>query len=101
MSRPFTPKVVTANDLVLGDVVYLTATGRWTRSLPEADVLTDEADAQLRLLEAEAQTHEVVGVYLAEMTVEEGRPRPAHFREAFRATGPSNYSHGKQEHRDV
>ncbi|WP_425038508.1 DUF2849 domain-containing protein [Primorskyibacter sp. S187A] len=97
MPRPFSPKVVTANDLVLGDVVYLTAATRWTRDLSEADVLTDEADAQLRLLEAEAQSHEVVGAYLADVTLLEGQPRPAHFREAFRAKGPSNYLHGKQE----
>ena len=91
-------KVVTANDLMLGDVVYLTAEAGWTRDLDQADVLTDEADAQLRLLDAQAQSHEVVGAYLTDMAVEAGRPKPLHFRERFRATGPSNYFHGKQEH---
>lgn len=97
MPRPFTPKVVTANDLRHGDVVYLTAAGAWTRRLEEAEILTDEADAQLRLLEAEARPQEVVGAYLAEVLHDGGRPRPAHFREAFRARGPSNRFHGKQE----
>ena len=35
--RPFTPKVVTANDLLIGDVIYLTAAGGWTRDLAEAE----------------------------------------------------------------
>ena len=52
MARDFTPKVVTANALIEGDVVYFTADNRWTRHLAEAEVLTDEADADLRLLQA-------------------------------------------------
>ena len=32
MSKSFTPKVVTANDLLKGDVIYQTANG-WTRDL--------------------------------------------------------------------
>ncbi|MFL4471445.1 DUF2849 domain-containing protein [Tateyamaria armeniaca] len=95
MSKPFTPKVVTANHLLAGDVIYQTATG-WTRDLAEAEVLTDEADADLRLIEASQQVDEVVGAYLADVKVENDTPQPVHFREDFRATGPSNYAHGKQ-----
>ena len=95
MPREFTPKVVTANHLLKGDVIYQTATG-WTRRLEEAEVLTDEADADLRLVEASQQTDVVVGAYLADVRVEDGIPVPTHFREDFRATGPSNYAHGKQ-----
>lgn len=36
MSRGFTPKVVTANALIEGDVVYLTADDRWSRQHHEA-----------------------------------------------------------------
>lgn len=98
MARAFTPKVVTANALIEGDVVYLTETGDWTRDLVEAALLTDEADAQLRQLEAEQQVGTVVGVYLADAVADtSGRPEPTHFREDFRRTGPSNYVHGKQE----
>ncbi|MDZ7711510.1 MAG: DUF2849 domain-containing protein [Roseovarius sp.] len=96
MPRAFTPKVITANALIEGDVVYLTAEDRWTRVLTEAEILTDEADADLRLLQAQARAHEVVGAYLAEMRPGPNGPEPAHFREAFRATGPSNRFHGKQ-----
>ena len=97
MPRAFTPKVVTANALIEGDVVYLTAEDRWTRNLAEAELLTDEADADLRLLQAQARADEVVSVYLADMRTGPEGPEPAHFREDFRRTGPSNHFHGKQE----
>lgn len=96
MPKSFTPKVITANALLEGDVLYQTTHG-WTRSLEEAEVLTDEAHADLRLIEAQVQTAHVVGVYLADVTLDGATPRPAHFREDFRAKGPSNYAHGKQE----
>lgn len=96
MPKAFTPKVVTANHLLEGDVVYQTADG-WTRELSRAELLTDEAHADLRLIEASQQTDEIVGAYLADVLAEGDAPAPAHFREAFRATGPSNYPHGKQE----
>ena len=96
MPRLFTPKIVTANDLLEGDVIYQTIDG-WSRDLADAEVLTDEAHADLRLIEALQQTATAVGAYLAEAAVENGRPVTTHFREAFRAKGPSNYVHGKQQ----
>ncbi len=96
MSKPFTPKVVTANALLEGDVVYLDQKSEWVRDLQDAEVVTDEASAELKLLEAEARGHEAVGVYLADVAVEDGMIKTTHFREAFRAKGPSNYRHGKQ-----
>lgn len=96
MPGPFTPKVVTANALIEGDVIYLAADDSWTRNLAEAEILEDEAIAQLRLLEAEARSHEAVGVYLADVSPGKRGPEPRHFREAFRCSGPSNYFHGKQ-----
>ncbi|MCB1341917.1 MAG: DUF2849 domain-containing protein [Pseudooceanicola sp.] len=96
MSRPYAPKVVTANDLLLGDVIYRTETGDWTRALSEAEVLRDEGAAEDRLRQALQQPGTAVGAYLAEVKLSADGPQPAHFREAFRATGPSNYFHGKQ-----
>ncbi|MEP2532896.1 DUF2849 domain-containing protein [Shimia sp.] len=96
MARAFTPKVITANALIEGDVIYLTADDSWSRNLAEAELLTDEAHAQLRLLEAEQQAGEIVGAYLADATSGDTGPEPTHFREEFRRTGPSNYFHGKQ-----
>ena len=95
MPKPFSPKVVTASDLLEGDVIYQTATG-WTRELSSAEVLTDEADADLRLIEASQQTGKIIGAYLADVALGPNGPEPTHFREDFRATGPSNYHHGKQ-----
>ncbi|WP_145109137.1 DUF2849 domain-containing protein [Cereibacter sediminicola] len=97
MSRPFIPKVVTANALLEGDVVYLTADDRWTRHHHEAELIEDEAHGQLRLLHAAARKSEVVGAYLADARPGASGPEPVHFREVFRTRGPSNYRHGKQE----
>ena len=99
MHRAFTPKVVTGNALLEGDVIYLTETDGWTRHLAEAEMLTDEAHAQVRLLDAQSRHSEIVGAYLADVTPGPSGPEPVHFREDFRRKGPSNYRHGKQEHR--
>ena len=74
MSRRYIPKVVTANRLREGDVVYLTADNLWTPHHHEAELIEDEAHAQAGA----------------------NGPEPVHFREAFRTRGPSNYAHGKQ-----
>lgn len=97
MPRAFTPKVVTASDLLDGDVIYLTVQDIWSRDLSQAEIILDEAHAQLRLLEAEQQVSKVVGAYLADVANGPDGPVPTHFREEFRRTGPSNYAHGKQE----
>ncbi len=96
MSRKsFTPKVVTANLLREGDVVYLGPRDEWVRDLSAAELIEDEAIAQLRLLDAERQPEIVVGAYLADVVARAKGPEPVHFREAFRASGPTNYDHGK------
>ena len=97
MARAYTPKIVTANALLEGDVVYLTADDRWTRKLTEAELIEDEAHAQIRLLDAEMQPDQVIGVYLADVRRAGTGLHPSHHREEFRATGPSNYFHGRQE----
>ena len=96
MPKQFTPKVVTANHLLKGDVVYQTNTG-WSRTLDEAEILRDEAHADLRLIDGSQQIDVVVGVYLMDVDTTAAAPQTTHFREAFRAKGPSNYAHGKQE----
>ncbi|MFS4580198.1 DUF2849 domain-containing protein [Phaeobacter sp. C3_T13_0] len=97
MPRPFTPKIITANDLLEGDVIYFTDTNGWSRQLQEAELIEDEAEAQLRMLDAEKDALSVVGIYLADAKPGDHGPEPTHFREEFRRTGPSNYDHGKQE----
>ena len=94
--RPFTPKVVTANDLLDGDAVWLTEDDRWTRDIAEAELIEDEAVAEDRLIFALGQGDRVVGAYLADAAPTKNGPAPTHFREDFRTRGPSNYFHGKQ-----
>ncbi len=94
MNRSFTPKVVTANLLRAGDVVYFTEADVWSPRLSDAEVLTDEAIAQMRLVDAD-RPDTVVGVYLADVAITPDGPVPAHFREEFRASGPTNHAHGK------
>jgi len=92
----FTPKVVTANALLEGDAVWLTEDDTWTRDIRKAELITNEAHADLRLLEALARADEIAGAYLADARATKDGPAPTHFREAFRTRGPSNYPHGKQ-----
>lgn len=97
MPAPSKPKVVTANDLLLGDVIYQTEANDWSRDLREAEILRDPDQAERRLTYAAQQAGAVVGAYLADVKIGENGPQPVHFREDFRSTGPSNYAHGKQE----
>ena len=96
MARAFTPKVLTANHLLEGDVIYW-ANGQWVRAHEDAEYFDDEQKAQEALGLAQAQPDIVVGAYLADAALEDGQPVPTHFREDFRTKGPSNYpDHGKQ-----
>jgi hypothetical protein len=96
MSRTLTPKVVTANRLLEGDAVWLTANGHWSGNIHDAEFITDVAISELRLLDAATQAHVIAGAYLADAIMGEKGPEPTHFREEFRTRGPSNYAHGKQ-----
>lgn len=101
MPLPYPPNVITANALINGDVVYQTRDDQWSETLAHAEIITDEANAQIRLLDAQSQPEKVIGAYLAPIKTTPDGPVILHFREYFRATGPSNYSHGKQEARHV
>jgi len=96
MPKPFTPKVLTGNSLLQGDVVYLATDKKLTSNLKDALVFMDKASAEQQLGNLECHSTEVVGAYLADITLENGEPTPSHFREVFRTQGPSNYFHGKQ-----
>ncbi|OCX67200.1 sulfite reductase [Thioclava sp. SK-1] len=96
MARKFTPKVLTANDLLEGDVIYMTADGQWVRDHASAELIEDETIADMRMLTAQGQQDHIVGPYLADAKAGPNGPEPTHFREEFRTRGPSNYYHGKQ-----
>lgn len=96
MPRPFTPKAITANALLEGDVIYLDHSGQWVRDLRHARAFTEAEAAEAALSEV-TRDGMAVGAYLTDVKLGEHGPEPTHFREEFRRTGPSNYFHGKQE----
>lgn len=95
MARKFLPQIATANDLFEGDVVYFND-GSWSREHADAQVADTKEDAEALLVEAMKDEAGLVGIYLADIEMVDGKPTPVHFREAFRTRGPSNYHHGKQ-----
>jgi hypothetical protein len=97
MSRRFTPKIVTANRLREGDVVYLTADDQWSPFHHKAELIEDEAHAQMRLLHAAAQKLLVVGAYLADAKPGRQRPRADPFPRGVPHPRPLELcNHGKQ-----
>lgn len=90
MAKPFAPKIVSANDLMDGDVVYLTERNTWSRKISEATIANDEEAAVALLVRGEARQDLIVGAYLVDIALGEDKlPRPTHFREKFRLHGPS------------
>jgi hypothetical protein len=97
MSRRFTPKVVTANALVEGDVVYLTADDRWSRDMHhEAELIEDEAEARCGCCtRTRSATWSSAPIW---PTPAPARAAPSRCISARRSApaAPSNYAHGKQ-----
>lgn len=95
-------KVLTANRLSDGTVVYIGAAAPWVEDLALAKIAPDAATEAL-LTEAAAgavKAREVVGAYLMPVAVEDGRILPQSVRERIRAAGPTNrLDLGKQAER--
>ena len=90
-------KIVTANRLGDGEVIYLTARGGWAERLEDAAVASEADAAEALLRQAEAHGTHAVEPYLIEVSLEAGRPRPLRYRERLRARGPSvRFDLGKQ-----
>ncbi len=83
-------KIVTANRLDDGLVVYLNGAG-WSERIEDASIAGDDAAADGLLAEAEGQGQEirVIEPYLIEVALEGAAPRPVSYREAIRAQGPT------------
>ena len=99
MTPKATLKVMTANLLREGDVVYLSAKGTWSLWLRDAELVGDaEGAARLEAAAAKAVDERlVIGPYLMQVAEESGRPRPVGTREKIRAKGPTTHpSFGKQ-----
>ena len=80
-------KVLTANRLVDGVVVYLANDGGWTHVFADAARLAPDAAADA-LGQAQGQARVLVGPYLVEVDGQTVEPRER-LRETIRAKGPS------------
>jgi hypothetical protein len=96
---PQLPVMLSANDLLVGDVVFLSADG-WTRD-PAKAAIAHDADAAADL-EARAgvsvKANEVVDAYLVPVEIlPTGLAAARHFRELIRQRGPSVHpAYGKE-----
>jgi len=91
MTKASPLQAVTANHLLDGDVVYLTAALGWSRELADAAIADSQEEADRLLAAAAGQESEVVGPYLIDLARDAaGQPEPLHYRERIRTRGPSN-----------
>ncbi|MES0809783.1 DUF2849 domain-containing protein [Roseibium sp. SCPC15] len=92
-------KVITANRLLNGDVVWLGENDTWVERVTLARTFEGK-DAVAEGLEIGAnaeKNQEVVGVYEMDVTVEDGVIIPVRLRERIRAAGPTTHPNfGKQ-----
>lgn len=90
---PPLPVVLSANDLLEGDVVFLSADkGGWTRDPALARVAHDSEAAEAMQVEAavDFRANRIVDPYLVPVKVEaNGLAVALHFREAIRQKGPT------------
>jgi len=93
-------RILTANRLGDGAVVYRDAAGNWVEDIADAEIARDEY-AEKVLTEAGARAlaaRLVVGPYLMEITEDAGTPRPVSQRERIRAAGPTvGYGEAKKD----
>lgn len=84
-------KMIIANRLTDGLVVFLTDENSWSASIEEGVVLDDEAaeEEHFRIAKRHEQQCLVIDPNLIEVTVDDGRPKPTAIREAIRAFGPT------------
>jgi Protein of unknown function (DUF2849) len=92
-------QILTANRLIDGDVVFLTAENDWSVDINDAHLAHDKS-VSARLEDtgarAEAAAH-VIGCYLIDVVVVDGNINARHYREIMRAKGPTVRSDlGKQ-----
>ena len=83
-------RVITANSLGDGRVVFQTPTG-WSLAISEAQLLEAgvTAEAALARANADAAANRVVEPYLIDVKREAGRLVPVRLRERIRADGPT------------
>jgi hypothetical protein len=85
------PKVVTANELHTGAVVFLDHEHRWTGDIHRAEIAADPDGERQLLAKARADHDASIVVEPALIAVEaaDGRVMPLRLRERIRAGGPT------------
>jgi hypothetical protein len=81
-------KIVTANALRDGGVVYFRAPDQWVRDLSKATPL-DESALEAALAFAVADGLHIVGPYVVALNAEGGPDARVKVRESIRASGPT------------
>ena len=90
-------KILTANYLLSGKGIYLTSEKKWVENSANAAVFDNQEDADNALAFADTQINKLQSAYLIDVVItSDGRPKPKSNQELIRATGPTNYFHGKQ-----
>jgi hypothetical protein len=88
-------RAITANRLSDGEVVFWNR-GQWVERFAEAEVFTDDAQAEVALERAVAPTF-VVEPYFIDLVQGDQGLAPLSYRERIRCLGPTNHpQHGKQ-----
>ncbi len=84
-------KVVTANRLLDGEVVWLGAEETWVGDLSRANVLEtkDDLAAAMAAAQRSIADREVVEAYEVDVLLEDGCLTPKRLRERIRAAGPT------------
>ena len=95
-------KVVTANRLREGNVVYLTDTGEWSAHLNQSRVSSDATvlSALMAQAEADVAARLIVAPYLMEVVEVDGILQPLSAREIIRAAGPTVRADYREAHRE-
>ena len=84
------PKVVTANRLGDGEVVYLTASGEWSPRLAEAGAFEGDEEDRALSIAAKAEAELVIVVpYAMDVARDGGGLVPTSQREHIRSQGPT------------
>jgi hypothetical protein len=84
-------RMIIANRLTDGLVVFLTGDGGWSVDIADGTVIDDDVEEASLLARAKADETNclVVDPNLIDVTVDGGSPKPVAIREAIRAFGPT------------
>ncbi|MAF54558.1 MAG: sulfite reductase [Deltaproteobacteria bacterium] len=91
-------QVLTASHLISGEVIYLSSDKKWVDHLAKAVVFDNQEEAENARTYADSLADELVDAHLIDVVLaSDSAPKPKSYREQIRASGPTNYFHGKQE----